>query len=109
MLTFAVKTLIQKNMKLQGMFRLPKNRKFGFTPRYYDEAREDFEYRVARAKQEARAESGAEETEEEYIPLRRGELRRSSKLLNSENKSSTVRTFLILGILLMLAYWLFYS
>jgi hypothetical protein len=96
-------------MKLQGMFRLPKNRKFGFTPRYYDEAKEDFEYRVARAKQEARAESGAEENDENYVPLRRGELRRSSRLLNSDTKSSNLRTIMILGILLMLAYWLFYS
>ncbi len=96
-------------MKLQGMFRLPKNRKFGFTPRYYDEAKEDFEYRVARAKQEAKAESGTDEADEDYVPMRRGELRRSSKLLNSEKSSSSLRTILILGILLMLAYWLFYS
>ncbi len=91
-------------MGFQGMFRLPKNRKFGFTPRYYDAAREDLEYRIARAKQDVKNEQNTD-----YVPLRGGELRRASRVLNSDRRTSNLRTLLILGILLLIAYWLFYS
>lgn len=91
-------------MKLQGMFRLPKNRKFGFQPRYYDEAKEELDYRVSRAKQEA---NGADN--ENYVPLQNGELRRNSRLLADDKKSSSLRVLFILAVLLGIAYWLFFT
>lgn len=90
---------------VQGMFRLPKSRGFGFTPRYYDEAKEDLDYRIARAKQEAEGKDG---TEEDYVPLRSGELRKSSRVLNKDRRSSTMR-LVIFGVLLVMAYLFFYS
>ncbi len=91
-------------MIFKGMFRLPKNKKFGYQPRYYDPAKEELEYRIARAKQEA---NGIEV--EDYIPMRHGDLRKNSRLLGTDRKSSTKRTIIIMIILVMLAYWLIYS
>lgn len=91
-------------MKLQGMFRLPKNRQFGFQPRYYDEAKEELDYRIARAKQEAKS----SENGEDYVPFQNGELKRSSRLLSNNKKDSAIRTLLILAVLVGIAYWLFF-
>lgn len=88
-------------------FHTPRNKRFSFTPRYYDEQKEDLERRVEQIKQEM----GINENDpnKPYISkIRKGEMRGYFKKSREYKKRSTIRLFVILIILIAIAYYLFY-
>lgn len=90
-----------------GLFKQPEYRRFNLKPRYWDpeaEARKEREKRI-------RAELGLKEDGAEYIPDVRASLereynKRKSMRSGQKTTSYTFRLFLILIILLMLAFYL---
>lgn len=86
-------------------FKLPGHNVFDYQPRYYDPEKEEFEARVAKAKQEVGA-----IPEGEYRPTIKGQFRRryASDRLRKGRRYSNLRLFVIIGILLVIAYYLLY-
>lgn len=90
-----------------GLFKQPEYRRFNLKPRYWDpeaEARKEREKRI-------RAELGLKEDGDEYIPdVRAGFQREYNKRRvvrkGQKANSSTFRLFLILIVLLMIAFYL---
>jgi len=82
---------------MKSFFKLPKNKKFDYTPRYYDERKE----RMDKLKKQY----GQEETTAEE--RMRGKFKRPSKQkIPGLFGSATLRTFLILGVLVLIVYYL---
>jgi len=88
-----------------NFIRLPGHRIFSFTPRYYNEQKEQMEERVQRAKREL----GIKEEGEEYKPIIKGQMKSLFKSNVREKKQSNLRLAVILIVLILIAYWLFYS
>ena len=83
---------------------MPKPRQFHYSPRFYDERRE----RLEKMKAKADAEIAAKKDNAGYAGLKKGflnERRANSKLRHSSfEKKSALRFFIILLVLLVLAY-----
>jgi len=80
-----------------GLFKLKKNKKYSYTPRYYDERKE----RLDNMKQYA------EEGESSVEVRMRGKFKRPGQhKIPGLFSSATLRTFLILGILVLAVYYL---
>lgn len=90
-----------------GLFKQPEYRRFNLKPRYWDpeaEARKEREKRI-------RAELGLKEDGDEYIPdvragLQREYNKRRAVRRGQKANSRTFRLFLILIVLLMIAFYL---
>ena len=89
-----------------GLFKQPEHRRFNLKPRYWDpeaEARKEREKRI-------RAELGLKEDGDEYIPDVRTGLRREYEKRKGERTGLklgyTTRLFMILIILLIIAFYL---
>lgn len=83
--------------------RLPKPRGFQYKPLYWNEEKEEFEKRVA----QARMELDREHSEKTYSILQRGSLKsawKSSRGSNQYQMNYSVRLWLIIGVLSLLAY-----
>ena len=89
-----------------GLFKQPEYRRFNFQPRYWDpelEARKEREARI-------RAELGLDKNKDEYIPDVRTRLQQEyakRRIARKEQRatSQTFRLFLVLIILLVLAFY----
>ncbi len=82
---------------MKSFFKLQKNKKFGYTPRYYDERKERLENLKKQYNQE-------EISVEERM---RGKFKRPQKqTMPGLFSGATLRTFLILGILVLVVYYL---
>jgi len=93
-------------MGVPRFFKLPKPRKFSYSPRYWDPEKEDMEDRIRRIKQEMGIESGNKPAK---ITITRGSFRqfkRGTKI--KANRSSNIRLIIILAVLFLLAYLIFY-
>ena len=91
-----------------GLFKLPKHRNFQFTPRYYDEDKEERDERNARIEAEVKAEQGLRE-KGEYVTNLRGKFRRELDHADAQRTSaSNIRLILIIMVLCAIAYFLFY-
>ncbi|MFZ5942264.1 MAG: hypothetical protein ACOYXB_16985 [Bacteroidota bacterium] len=94
-------------MGIPRFFKLPKNRQFSYTPIYYDQDKEE---RLERERR-IRAEMGlaVEETGQRSSMIQRGSFRQSiSQKQVKANRYSNIRLFVILGVLLLLAYLILY-
>ncbi len=96
-------------MKGTPFFRINKYKKFTYTPRYYDEAKEKMEERYEKAKAELGIET--DDKERKRIEFRK---RRIHQQFMSNRKSPLVNTsrlrFIIIAIfLLVLSYYLLYK
>jgi hypothetical protein len=95
-------------MKLPSFIKLPRNKKFAYRPRYYDEAKEEMKERVERIKQEIDQEEGKniEGVDSERLKRSmRSQWRRDS--YGKTVKSSNFRLMLIVFILLMILWYIF--
>jgi len=95
----------KKMSSLPTFFQTRKPRRFHFLPRYYDPEKEALEQRIAMIEQELGLRKG-----EAYVPrIRRGQMishfKRKSRL---RERSSNLTLILILGLLLLLAWYLFF-
>jgi len=86
-------------MKLTGFFKLPKNREFNYTPRYYDERKEDLERRVAMKKRELGVDTG----ETGYTSNIRGQFRSQfDRQRKQKQKMLLLRRMIIIGTVIVL-------
>jgi len=82
---------------MSSFFKLNKNKKFNYTPRYYDERKE----RLENMKKQY---SDEETTAEQRI---RGKFKRPKKqTMPGLFSGASIRTFFILGILVLVVYYL---
>jgi len=82
---------------MPSFFNLNKNKKFGYTPRYYDERKE----RLDNLKKQYSDETT---TAEQRM---RGKFKRpTKKTMPGIFSGATLRTFLILGILVLVVYYM---
>ncbi len=97
-------------MGLPSLFKIPSHKVFDFKTRYYDEAKEEFEQRVERAKRDAGAGNPVNE-KGEYVPAIRGQMRRyiDRDFVAKQRKSANFRVFIIAAILTMIAYYFFFA
>ncbi len=82
---------------MKSFFKLQKNKKFGYTPRYYDERKE----RLENLKKQYNEETTSVEAR------MRGKFKRPQKQsMPGLFSGASLRTFLFLGILVLIAYYL---
>ena len=82
---------------MPSFFKLRKNKSFSYTPRYYDERKE----RLENLKKQY---GEVETTAEQRI---RGKIRRAQRqTMPGIFSGATLRTFIILGILILIVYYL---
>lgn len=86
------------------LFSLPKPRGFNYTPRYYNEQKEEMKEREIRVKKEL----GIKDENEVFVSSIRGQFQRARTRKVSQNKKSSIRFLMILFILLLIAYYVFY-
>lgn len=99
-------------MALAPFFKLFKNKSFNYTPRYYDERKEELEKRIAQIKKEMGVTEDSEkakEIEKAYSVDIKGKMRsRFRPRRRAESRKSTIRLLLILAALMFLAWYLIY-
>lgn len=88
-------------------FNLPKNKTFNYTPRYYDEQKEDLEKRIQQAKQELGI-SDKDDKKPYVSTIRKGQMKSYAKHSAEQRRKSSGRLFLIIVILAILVYILLY-
>ena len=85
----------------------PKNKRFNFATRYYDESKEELEKRVQQAKREMGIKD--DDPEKPYVSsIHKGQMRGYFKKTQEEKKRSTLRLAIILIILFLIVYFLLY-
>ena len=92
-------------MALPSFFKINKNRKYNFIPRYYDPRKEDLEERIRSIEREMGVKEG-----EAYRPtIRKGQM---SNYFNwkkrKTQKQSNIRLIIILVVLFFISYFLFF-
>jgi hypothetical protein len=91
-------------MALPGFFKKPEHKRFNIEPRYWDPAKEERDERENRIKSEI----GMTDENDQYIPNVKGQMKRSLRHKGTDvrqsNKKSNIRLFIILLILLLVAY-----
>ena len=85
----------------------PKNKKFTFKPRYYDEQKEELEKRVEQIKKEMGVSD--EDPDKPYVSsIRKGQMRGYFKKSAEQKRKSTIRMVIILIVLIAIVYFLLY-
>jgi hypothetical protein len=88
---------------LPKFFRTYQHKQFNYIPRYYDRQKEELQERIKRIQQE-----GSGELTENYKPsIIRGSFRHASAYRTKANRASSLRTIVIILILLALVLFLF--
>jgi len=88
-------------------FHTPKNKKFNYSPRYYDEQKEELEKRVEQIKREMGVSD--DDPDKPYVSsIRKGQMRGYLKKKSKQQRRSTARLVIILIVLILLAYFLLY-
>lgn len=99
-------------MALAPFFKLFKNKSFNYTPRYYDERKEELAKRIAQIKKEMGVTDDSEKAkviEKAYSVDIKGKMRsRFRPARRSESRKSTIRLLLILLVLMAISYYVFY-
>lgn len=85
----------------------PKNKQFKFTPRYYDEQKEELENRIQKIKREMGVED-LEDSDKPYAPDVKGQMRGYFKKNIEQKRKSTIRLVIILIVLFAIVYFLLY-
>lgn len=92
-------------MRLAGFFKLPENKEFSYSPRYYDERKDDLQRRVERKKRELGIDTG----NTGYTPDFKGQFRfRAMRDRKARNKMLMIRRIIIIAtvILLVIVFYL---
>jgi len=92
-------------MALPSFFKINKNRRFNFTPRYYDPQKENLEKRIKSIEQEMGVKEG-----EAYRPsIRKGQMTNYfNRKKGKAQKQSNIRLVIILLVLFLISYFLFF-
>lgn len=77
-----------------------KPKQFSYQPRYYDEAKENREKRIARIKQEVALENGA--NGDQYISNIKGSFRARREEVSKVRRRSNIRVIAILAVLIFI-------
>lgn len=85
----------------------PKNKKFSFKPRYYNEQKEELEKRVEQIKREMGIDD-ISESGKPYVPNIKGQMRGYFKKNAEQKRKSTTRLVIILMVLFAIVYFLLY-
>lgn len=83
-------------------FHLPKSKRFGYQPRYYDEIKERREEREERIKKEVELEKQGKASR-----ITKEDMTNYIKMTRRTQKKSNIRLVVILALLLMIFYFLF--
>ncbi|HAN00845.1 MAG TPA: hypothetical protein DCQ26_19810 [Marinilabiliales bacterium] len=89
---------------MAGFFKLPKQKKFTYKPRFYNEREELRKERFEKIKQEVEAEKDGKQSS-----LNKGDLVNYIQMRRKAQKKSNLRVLLILTLLLLLFYYFFYK
>ena len=93
-------------MGIPRFVKLPSHKRFNYSPRYWDPEKEDRAERIRQIKQEMGVEVPMDPTR---TTIKRGSFRQVNKKTKVKaTRSSNIRLVIILGILLLLAYLIFY-
>jgi hypothetical protein len=93
-------------MGIPRFIKLPKHKKFNYSPRYWDPEKEEREERVRRIKHEMGIDVPSDPTR---TTIRRGSFRQASqKAKVRATRGSNMRLMIILAVLFLLAYLIFY-
>ena len=112
-------------MGLPVFFKLQKNKRFNFVPRYYDERKEELKKKVEKIKQEIEKvenpnpsrDVGNVETlhatslhsSSTYVPNIKGQFRRYyQRKANKSKQHSNIRLIIIIIVLFLIAYYLLF-
>ena len=92
-------------MALPSFFKINKNRRFNFIPRYYDPQKENLEKRIKSIEQEMGVKEG-----EAYRPsIRKGQMTNYfNRKKGKAQKQSNIRLIIILLVLFLVSYFLFF-
>ena len=92
-------------MALPSFFKINKNKKFNFIPRYYDPRKEDLEERIRSVEREMGVKEG-----EAYRPtIRKGQMTNYfNRKKRKAQKQSNIRLIIILLALFLISYFLFF-
>jgi len=94
-------------MGIPRFIKLPQNKRFSYSPRYWDPEKEEREDRIRRIKHEMGIDIPSDPTRS---TITRGSFRQARKTIKTKaSRSSNIRLVIILAVLLFLAYLLFYA
>lgn len=88
-------------------FSPPKPRRFAYTPRYYDQEREERELRKKRILQEVERQKGNVSVNQDYVPNIRGQIRAKKEEKARVIHRQNIRRVIIFFVLLYLAFLFF--
>ncbi len=90
---------------LPSFFKTGEPKRFNFTPRYYDEQKEDLDQRIRQIESDMGIEHG-----EAYVPkIRKGQMGNYiRKKRRVQNKRANIRLVVIILLLLVAAWFFFY-
>lgn len=92
-------------MGVGRFFYIPRNKKFNFQPRYYDQRKEEMEKRVKKIKQEL----GYSDKDDPYVPGIRGQMRAGYfQKAQKIKRRSNMRMLIILVVLFIILYFLLF-
>lgn len=91
-------------MGMISMFRIPRPKQFSYTPIFYDKRKEELKQREQQIKQELGL---ADETVPRISNIK-GKFRSQMKRNKDVKGTSNVRLYIIIAILVVVAYFLFY-
>ncbi len=89
---------------MASLFQLPKNKRFSYKPRYYNERTEQRKEREAAIIKEVEAEKQGKR-----VRLTKDEMDNYIQITRRTRKKSNLRLLIILALLLLLAYFMFYN
>ncbi len=94
-------------MALPSFFKINKNRRFNYIPRYYNPDKEELEERIRNIE----IEMGVKREEEGvYVPrIHRGMMSKRHVSRKRATHQSNVRLLVILAALLLISYFLFFA
>ena len=101
-------------MKLPSLFKIPSHQRFNYTPRYYDEIKEDIQERTERIRRELEQEgvlerSGNEQETGEYKSRISGSFSRRAQYRKSVNRSSLIQFGIFILLMGGFVGYLFYG
>jgi hypothetical protein len=85
----------------------PKNKQFKFSPRYYDEQKEELTKRIQTIKKEMGVED-IKDSDKPYTPNIKGQMRGYFNKNVEQKRKSTMRLVVILIVLFAIVYFLLY-
>jgi len=89
-----------------SFMKIPRHKRFEYTPRYWDPVKEEREDRTRQIKRELGIETPSDPTK---TVIRRGSFRQRQKQKVKSSRASNIRLMVILAILFIIAYLIFFA